>query len=155
MTPHTIARQWKGKPCLIELDPSGNAASLWREPAEGYPPFTVFDPFAEKVPSINGDASIYTDPRFFQPQTAHHMRYMAEGVMSGLETRPTHLPGRFIICKAIGLAVHLGASRICLKGTEHITARALRNLGSMVRPLKGHRVHVFEPAGVTGLFPVE
>lgn len=150
MTPHTVLRQWKGKACLIELDPSG--ASLWREPAEGRPSFVVFDP-AAPVP-MDGDLNIFTDERFSH-LISHSARFMREGVMAGLEDRPDHLPGRFVVCKAIGLAVHLGASTITLKGTICVTERAKRNLATMVRPLKGRRVRVIEPEGKTGLFPCE
>jgi len=153
VTPHTIARQWKGKSCVIEVDPTG--ASLWRDPAEGFPSFQIVDPFAELCPSVNGSIVIFTDERFIPDAKAHFWRFMREGVKDGIETRPDHLPGRFHVTKALGLAVHLGASRVTLKGTEHLTAPAFRNLEKMVRPLKGHRVRVIEPDGITGLFPCE
>lgn len=158
--PWKCPRSWKGKECLIELGEDGNVASLWREPHLGSPSFTVFDPIFWRDFSV-GNVFVHTDPRL-SPQRRvgevdplENVRYMRAGVMSGLERDSTALPGRFIITNAIGLAVHLGASRLCLSGTAHVSQRAHRNLETMVRPLKGHRVYVFEPEGHTGLFPKE
>lgn len=141
---------WKGKLAVIELSEVGTAANIWRD-GVGEPEFTVYEPGLYVITDDDG-IGVHTDPR-----VGNHIerRYMAGGVMAGLDNRPTHLPGRFVICKAIGLAVHLGASRIELGTMEGVTDRARRNLETMVRPLKSHKVHVFEPQGITGLFTKE
>lgn len=139
---------WKGKLAIIELSEDGLAANIWRD-GLGAPEFTVYEPGPYVLTEEDG-IGIHTDPRI-----GSHIerRFMAEGVMAGLEERTTHLPGRFVICKAIGLAVHLGASSIILGDMAGVTDRALRNLQTMARPLKGRRVYVTEPGGRLGLFP--
>lgn len=154
VAPWTVNRPWKGKACNIYLEAEGAYASLRRHDAERgiWPAFSVFDGLHGNCP--DADTNIHTEERF--GHIVHpSVRYMAEGVKDGLEDRRTHLPGRHIITKAIGLAVHLGASTIVLHNTGYVSARALRNLQTMVRPLKGARVRVIEPEGITKLFPTE
>ena len=140
---------WKGRAASIELAPDGNAASLFQ--GDGFPFFTVFEPAGYIITEEDG-IGVHTVAR---AGSSIERRYMREGVMAGLERDADSLPGRFIICKAIGLAVHLGVSRITLGDMTGVTPRARRNLESMVRPLKGRRVRVIEPMGVTHLFPEE
>jgi hypothetical protein len=152
----TAPRPWKGKACNIILINEARA-HLWLatdafDPVtysgpghEFFPDYLVFDPAADpKLLSLNANcANVHTDSRYADETAsmAHAgFRLMGEGVMSGLEERRDHLPGRFIVCKAIGLAVHLGASVINLYG--EVPPRAARNLDTMRRPLKGHRVRL-------------
>lgn len=148
MTNWTAPRPWKGKACHLYLINEARA-HLYLVPPEdpwvNFPDFVVFDPAAPPdLISLNArSANVHTDARYAdETAAAHHIgvRLMGEGVMSGLEERRDHLPGRFIVCKAIGLAVHLGASSINLLG--EVPPRAMRNLDTMRRPLKGHRVRL-------------
>lgn len=155
-TPWKAPRPWRGKECLIELGVDFDrklTASLWRGDHTGSPSFVLFEAVPVGIRPDDGTVCIHTDPR--RVDDAPLARYMREGVMAGLEKDATALPGRFLICQAIGLAVHLGASRVCLSGTVCVSDRARRNLETMVRPLKGARVYVFEPEAITGLFPKE
>lgn len=137
---------WKGRACELRI--WADRVDLYLS-TEDEPSWTVYDPI-KYSPTDSDGIGVHTDPRY---GCRMERRYMREGVMAGLETRRDHLPGRFLICKAIGLAVHLGASTITLFGTEHVDARAARNLATMVRPLKGRRVMVLDPIGYLGLFP--
>jgi hypothetical protein len=144
----TAPRPWKGKACHLHLRNEDQAdLRLSNEglvPADSWPLYTVFNPSSKDI-SLNAIFGlVHTDPRVTTAAVGDTpVRIMGEGVMSGLEDRRDHLPGRFIITKAIGLAVHLGASSILLTGTANIGPRAQRNLDTMARPLKGRRVRLF------------
>lgn len=151
MTLWTAPRIWKGKTCHLHLR-SKVQADLYLADGEGvpttqFPAYSVMEPNAEETGSYNAGLHILTDLRFGEDDGKGQVRwvFMGEGVMSGLEERRDHLPGRFVVTKAIGLAVHLGASVIYLVGEVH--SRAARNLDTMRRPLKGARVRLIE--GVT------
>lgn len=145
----TAPRPWKGKACTIKLF-SEACAELFvgTAPAPGgeaphFPEYSVICPTGEERITVNARvANIVTDPRLINDGADGPVlvRLMGEGVMAGLEERRDHLPGRFTVCKAIGLAVHLGASSITVLGD--ISPRAMRNLDTMRRPLKGHRVRL-------------
>lgn len=136
--PWTPSRMWKGKSCEVWV--MGDDKVSLRLADSGAFDFTIYDPIHVAVDELDG-IGVHTDPRF-----GSHVerRYMHEGVMSGLEERRDHLPGRFPICKAIGLAVHLGASTITVFDAALLDPRAKRNLANLSRPLKGRRVRLID-----------
>lgn len=152
--PNRISRKWRGKACRIDIHFGEAGADLFllKEGKQVSDHFGEFAIIQTGNASANAAVLVTTDERMFADLEEHALKagwkdtkpmLLREGQANGLEKDASALSGRHAVTKAISLAVHLGASRIYLNHARHIGPRTMRNLETMFRPLKGHRVSLF------------
>jgi len=143
-SPGTVARL-KGKSLTFRLllNPAAPFAVL----ESGKRRYALLEHWRE-APDLPGHILVTTDRNIPDIVVGQgEVLYLREGMRGELEEDRSALSGRHPITKALSLAVHLGASRVMVHGSDILTSRAVRECEAFSRPLKRRKVRVYDATG--------